>query len=353
MPFFIAFSPVHNRFQTCTSRPHAVGKVYTRDPPIFSIRVLHFQMKHVAVLGTSTEASFLFFFSAHVTDTVWLCNDFANHDQKSLFATFQSHSSILSIKSVNELQCHSVHVHANCASLFFLRRLHATCICQRAAARPKWVFLTAGGTYGHPLQSGRCTKSLRLTMVRAMCFHTLVPNFFCRLSNSLCDHSMRATENWKAPIPFCAKSSAKSSGVSEWHLIMSRATLAFSRTSSLMGLISPFPHWPRYKYRHASLISSALRRSPFILRSGAGMLSFRFRSLSITSMKVFLIDWYCFYYFVRNSLVALLAALYARILFLRFVIISFSFIFVPPFFSPLFFFPLFFCVQGVCLCMCM
>ena len=41
--------------------------------------------------------------------------DFANLDQKSLFATFQSHSSISSIKSVNELQCHSgsVNVRAN------------------------------------------------------------------------------------------------------------------------------------------------------------------------------------------------------------------------------------------------
>jgi len=69
--------------------------------------------------GTSTEASFLFIFSAYVTDTFGLCNDFANCDRKSLFATFQSHSSISSIKSVNELQCHSVTVHADCASMIF------------------------------------------------------------------------------------------------------------------------------------------------------------------------------------------------------------------------------------------
>ena len=49
MPFFIASSPVHNRFQTCASRPHAVGSVSTRNPPIFSMRVLHFLMDHVAV----------------------------------------------------------------------------------------------------------------------------------------------------------------------------------------------------------------------------------------------------------------------------------------------------------------
>jgi len=34
-------------------------------------------------------------------------------------------------------------------------------------------------------------------------------------------------------------------------------------------------------------MSSVLRRSPFVLRSGAGMLSLHFRSLSITSEKVF------------------------------------------------------------------
>ena len=31
MPFFVASSPVHNRFQTCASRPHAVSSVSTRD----------------------------------------------------------------------------------------------------------------------------------------------------------------------------------------------------------------------------------------------------------------------------------------------------------------------------------
>ena len=49
MPFFIGFSPVHNRFQTCASRPHAVGSVSTRDPPILSIRAVHFRINRVAV----------------------------------------------------------------------------------------------------------------------------------------------------------------------------------------------------------------------------------------------------------------------------------------------------------------
>jgi len=63
----------------------------------------------------------------------------------------------------------------------------------------------------------------------------------CRPSNSLCDHSMRAAKNRKAQIQFCAKSSAESSGVSGWLLIRLRATLAFSRTTSLEALMSPFP----------------------------------------------------------------------------------------------------------------
>ena len=63
--------------------------------------------------------SFWSIFSAHVTDTFCLFNHFANRDQKSLFATFQSYSSISSIKSVNELQCDSVNVRANCNSIHF------------------------------------------------------------------------------------------------------------------------------------------------------------------------------------------------------------------------------------------
>jgi len=47
------------------------------------------------------------------------------------------------------------------------------------------------------------------------------------------------------------------------------------------------------------------------------------------------IDWCCLYYFVRNSLVALLEALCARILFFRFVNIGFFLTFLPP---PPFFF---------------
>ena len=127
--------------------------------------------------GTSTETSSWSIFSAHVTDTFWLCNDFANLDQKSLFAAFQSHSSqmISSIKSVNELQWHSINVRANCASIIFLRHLHAASISQRAAARPAWILLTAGGTHGHPLQSGRCVQS------HEVCGWPYVPCVFIRL----------------------------------------------------------------------------------------------------------------------------------------------------------------------------
>ena len=36
--------------------------------------------------GISTEASVLFIYFANLIDSFWLCNDFANRDQKSLFA---------------------------------------------------------------------------------------------------------------------------------------------------------------------------------------------------------------------------------------------------------------------------
>jgi len=36
--------------------------------------------------GISTEASVLSIYFANVIDTFWLCNEFANRDQKSLFA---------------------------------------------------------------------------------------------------------------------------------------------------------------------------------------------------------------------------------------------------------------------------
>jgi len=59
----------------------------------------------------------------------------------------------------------------------FLQDFHAACIRQleRAAARLAGVLLTAGGTHGHPLQSGRCIESLQMTMVRVMRFYSLVP----------------------------------------------------------------------------------------------------------------------------------------------------------------------------------
>jgi len=67
------------------------------------------------------------------------------------------------------------------------------------------------------------------TLDHGTCFALLYActQFFCRPSNSLCDHLMRAAENQKAQIPYCAKSTAESSGVRGWLLIRSRATLAF------------------------------------------------------------------------------------------------------------------------------
>ena len=95
-----------------------------------------------------------------LTDTFWLCYNF---DQESLFATCQSHSSISSIKSVNEMQYHSWMCVLTGPAFFQMTsscRMHPI---QRAAARLAWVLLTAGGTHGHPLWLGRCIESLQLS----------------------------------------------------------------------------------------------------------------------------------------------------------------------------------------------
>jgi len=139
--------------------------------------------------------------------------DFANRDQKSLFATFQSHSSMLSIKSVNELQCHNVNVRANCASLNFFTtsscRMHWSTCCSKACVS------TPDGR-GHswpPSAVGVVCREFALDHGMCQVFLYACTQIFCRPSNSICDHSMRAAENRKAPIPFCAKSSAESSDV--------------------------------------------------------------------------------------------------------------------------------------------
>jgi len=121
--------------------------------------------------GTSTAASVWSIFSAHVTDTLWLCNDFANRDQKSLFAAFQSHSSISSIKSVSWLQCHSVNVCANCASMICFttssRRRHWSTCCSNACVStpdgrgPSWPPSAVGKVYREfALDHGTCHSFL-------------------------------------------------------------------------------------------------------------------------------------------------------------------------------------------------
>jgi len=102
--------------------------------------------------------------------------------------------------------------------------------------------MTAGGIHGHPLQLGRFVVYREFAVDHGTC-HAFLHDCFqisCRPSKSLDDHSMRAAENRKAPIPFCAKSLAESSGVSGWLLIRSRATLAFSWSTSFVALMSPF-----------------------------------------------------------------------------------------------------------------
>ena len=160
---------------------------------------------------------------------------------------------ISSIKSVNELQGHSVNVRANCASIIFLQHLHAASIVN--------VLQQGLHEYSSPQGAPMATLCSQEGVYRVTKFavdHTChaflyacIQNFLQTLrAKSLCDHSMRAAENRTATIPFCAKSSAKSSGVSRWLLVRSHAVLAYhscgahvpiSRAPVTLKLI-PIPH---------------------------------------------------------------------------------------------------------------
>jgi len=145
--------------------------------------------------------------------------------------------------SVNELQCHSVNVRANCASTFFLPACSCRMHWSQAECRSKACVSIPDGR-GHswpPTAVGKVHREVAVDHGTCHAFLYMCTKIFCIHSNSQCDHSMRATEKRKASIPFCAKSSAASSGVNRWLLIRSRATLAFSRTTSLAALSSKFP----------------------------------------------------------------------------------------------------------------
>jgi len=110
-----------------------------------------------------------------------------------LFATFQSHSSILSIKSVNELQCHSVNVRANCASIIIFTtsscRVHWSTCCSKACVS------TPEGR-GHSWSPSALEKVYReFALDHGTCHAFLYAciQIFCRPSNSLCDYSLRAS----------------------------------------------------------------------------------------------------------------------------------------------------------------
>ena len=113
---------------------------------------------------------------------------------------------------------------------------HASCCSKACMSTPD-----GRGHSWPPSAVGKVYREFALDHVTCHAFLYACTQIFCRPSNSLCDHSIRAAENRKTPIPFCAKSSAESSGISGWLLIRSRATLAFSRTTSLVALMSTFP----------------------------------------------------------------------------------------------------------------
>jgi len=179
--------------------------------------------------------------------------------------------------------------------------MHWSTCCSKA-------YVSTPDDRGHswPLSAvGKVYRYFTVDHITCHAFLYACTQIFCRTSNSLCNHSMRAAKNWKAPIPFCAKCSAESSDVSGWLLIRSRGNLTFSQ-STLPVLWRSCHHFPcpsklEPGYRHVSLMSSILRRWTFILRSGASMLSLRFRSLSMTSKTVFFLTLISMPHHVVNS----------------------------------------------------
>ena len=125
MLFRMAASPAHSSSHVIWSRPHTSESVSRRDPPIFSILILHSLMDLVAVAQLTfpvvcTDASLLSNCSAFVTEMLLCCSAFASLDQKSLVALSHFHSSISSISSTKESHNHSSKVRFKPASMSFL-----------------------------------------------------------------------------------------------------------------------------------------------------------------------------------------------------------------------------------------
>ena len=179
-------------------------------------------------------------FSAHVTDTFGLCNDFAN--ARSLCVPHSSAAAPF-CQSSQQMSCSATLSICVLIALafFFKHHLNAACTGQRAVASPVWVLLTAGGTLGHPLQLWKYKESLHLTMARAMRFYTIVPRFSADPRTHSTNIRWGLPRTGRRRFISGRRVRQKSSGVSRWLLIRSHANFSFSWTTSLVVLISPFP----------------------------------------------------------------------------------------------------------------
>ena len=136
-------------------------------------------------------------------------------------------STLTNASGPHTMLCCTWHLNAQCASIIFFTtpscRMHwSTCCTESCMSTPN------GRGHSWPLSAvGKVYREFALDHGMCHAFLYACTQIFCRPSNSICDHSMRATENRKARIPFCAKISAERSGVSRWLLIRSRASLAF------------------------------------------------------------------------------------------------------------------------------
>ena len=124
-------------------------------------------------------------------------------------------------------------------------------------------------------------------MVCAMRFYMLVPRFFADPATHSATIQQGLPRTGRRRF-FSVRRVRQKFWASVGGFWLDHVPPSFPRTTFLVALMSPFPLPRLPRYRQASLISSILRRSTFILRSCAGMLSLRFWSLSITSQKVLL-----------------------------------------------------------------
>ena len=188
--------------------------------------------------------------------------------------------------------------------------MHWSTCCSRAC-------MSTPDGRGHswpPSAVGKVYREFALDHGTWHAFSYACTQIFCRPSNSLCDHLLNTAENWKAPIPFCAKSS-------DWlsHLCFLRHEpftyeSTFSRMDSLSHLCflthEPFHLW-NYFHTYGLTLSPMLSHAwaflprNLLLHDWIDSLTYAFgrMSLFIYESTFSRTDWLSHLCFSRMSLV--------------------------------------------------